>query len=202
MRRIICLIIFKLAIVSTIMASDITTLYDKSEIKEHISIKQFTKAAEGFYLIKERNSNILTFIDFSVASTQKRLYIIDMSSGKLLFNTYVSHGKNSGDLYAKYFSNREGSLMSSRGFYLTADTYYGGNGYSLRLKGLEKGVNDNAYKRYIVVHGASYANPSTIAQRGKLGRSFGCPAVPQNESRTIIDLIKGGSVLYIHTEAN
>ena len=120
-----------------------------------------------------------------------------MKNHKLLFSSLVAHGKNSGDKYATSFSNRNGSYMSSLGFYLTQETYQGSNGYSLRLNGLEEGINDNARQRAIVVHGASYANPSVI-KSGRLGRSFGCPALPQALARPIIDTIKGGSVMFIY----
>lgn len=110
----------------------------------------------------------------------------------------MSHGKNSGNNYATSFSNEEGSHKSSLGFYLTASTYQGRNGYSLILDGLEKGINDRARQRAIVMHGAAYANPSVIRGGGRLGRSFGCPAVPEKLSRPIIDAIKGGSVMYIY----
>ena len=121
-----------------------------------------------------------------------------MKAEQVLFATVVSHGKNSGGNYATSFSNEEGSLKSSLGFYLTGETYKGRNGYSLILDGLEKGINDRARQRAIVMHGAAYSNPSVIRANGRLGRSFGCPAVPQALSRPIIDAIKGGSVLYIY----
>ena len=115
----------------------------------------------------------------------------------MLYSSVVSHGKNSGENYATSFSNEVGSYKSSLGFYLTGNTYQGKNGYSLLLDGLEKGINDRARERAIVVHGAAYANPS-VCKSGRLGRSFGCPAVPQKLSRPIIDAIKGGSVMYIY----
>ena len=124
-----------------------------------------------------------------------------MRQRKLLFSSVVSHGKNSGENYATSFSNEYGSYKSSLGFYLTVSTYQGKNGYSLILDGLEKGINDRARERAIVMHGAAYANPSVVSKGGRLGRSFGCPAVPQALSRPIIDTIKGGSVMYIYAEA-
>ena len=140
---------------------------------------------------------MLTLIDFSRPSTEKRLFVFDMKQRKLLFSSVVSHGKNSGDKYATSFSNEYGSYKSSLGFYLTETTYQGKNGYSLILNGLEKGINDRA----IVMHGAAYANPSVVSEGGRLGRSFGCPAVLQKLTRPIIDAIKGGSVMYIYAEA-
>ena len=118
----------------------------------------------------------------------------------MLFESVVAHGRNSGSLYATDFSNRSNSHQSSLGFYLTGETYRGSNGYSLRLDGLEKGFNDNARARAIVIHGAKYANPSICRGGQRLGRSFGCPALPEQLNRPIIDAIKGGTVLFIYAE--
>jgi L,D-transpeptidase catalytic domain len=146
-------------------------------------------------------SNILTIADFSKSSAQKRLFVIDMKHGEILFNTLVAHGRNSGLNYATAFSNKKDSHKSSLGFYLTLDTYTGDNGYSLKLKGLEKGFNDNAYERAIVMHGSDYVNPAFAASNGFLGRSFGCPAVPSKQAKSIINTIKNGSVLFIYHPA-
>jgi len=126
--------------------------------------------------------------------------VFDMKHRRMLYSSVVSHGKNSGGNYATSFSNEYGSYKSSLGFYLTASTYQGRNGYSLILDGLEKGINDRARERAIVVHGAAYADPSVASRGGRLGRSFGCPALPTSVSRPIIDAIKGGSVMYIYAE--
>lgn len=176
------------------------TLYESMHLDSVVSLEPFRQAVEGFYKIDQRKREVLTLIDFSKPSTEKRLYVFDMKAKKLLFSSVVSHGKNSGGNYATSFSNENGSLKSSLGFYLTENTYQGKNGYSLILNGLEEGINDNAKERAIVMHGAAYSNPSTIHSAGRLGRSFGCPAVPQALSRPIIDAIKGGSVLYIYAE--
>ena len=136
-------------------------------------------------------------IDFTKPSTEKRLFVFDMEQKKMLYSSVVSHGKNSGENYATSFSNEVGSYKSSLGFYLTGNTYQGRNGYSLLLDGLEKGINDRARERAIVVHGAAYANPS-VCKSGRLGRSFGCPALPQALTKPIINTIKGGSVLFIY----
>lgn len=136
-------------------------------------------------------------IDFTKPSTEKRLFVFDMEQKKMLYSSVVSHGKNSGENYATSFSNEVGSYKSSLGFYLTGNTYQGKNGYSLLLDGLEKGINDRARERAIVVHGAAYANPS-VCKSGRLGRSFGCPALPQALTKPIINTIKGGSVLFIY----
>lgn len=175
-------------------------LYRSMRLEGVIKWKAFRQAVIGYYKIENRRKDILTLIDFSRPSTEKRLFVIDMKQRKLLFSSVVSHGKNSGDNYATSFSNEYGSYKSSLGFYLTESTYQGKNGYSLILNGLEKGINDRARERSIVMHGAVYADPSVVNKGGRLGRSFGCPAVPQKLSRPIIDAIKGGSVMYIYAE--
>ncbi len=141
---------------------------------------------------------ILSIVDMSQPSTSKRLYVIDLLSRKLLFNTYVSHGRNTGDLAAKRFSNTNESFQSSLGFYQTLGTYQGKHGLSLKLQGLEKGFNDNAYDRAIVVHGADYVCEDFIKRTGRLGRSQGCPAVPNALSKGIIQAIKNGSCLFVY----
>lgn len=175
-------------------------LYSEMRLDSIVSPDAFKQAICGYKKIKQKKREILTLIDFSKASTEKRLFVFDMKNHKMLFSSLVSHGKNSGENYATSFSNKSGSYKSSLGFYLTQETYYGHNGYSLRLAGLEKGVNDNARARAIVVHGASYANPS-VAKNGRLGRSFGCPAIPQALTKPIIDTIKNGSVMFIYAPA-
>ncbi len=162
----------------------------------------FEKALEGYDGVEGRRRDVLTLIDFTKPSTDRRMWVIDMASRRVLFHTWVAHGQGSGENYATHFSNRSGSHQSSLGLYLTGGTYNGGNGYSLLLDGLEAGVNDNARARSIVVHGAAYANPSVIASAGRLGRSWGCPALPPDLTRPIIDAIKEGSVLYIYGVAN
>lgn len=137
----------------------------------------------------------LTIIDFSKPSTQKRLWVINLKTNQTLFNTFVSHGKNSGGVDATSFSNRPGSLKSSIGVYVTADTYFGKNGYSLRLRGLDRGFNDNAFDRDIVMHGAKYVNTGSMGGYGSVGRSWGCPAVNPALAKPIIDTIKGDSVI-------
>ncbi len=141
---------------------------------------------------------VLSIVDMTQPSTNKRLYVIDLASRKLLFHTYVSHGRNTGDLAAKRFSNTNESYQSSLGFYRTLDTYQGKHGLSLHLKGLEKGFNDNAFDRAIVLHGADYVCEDFIKRTGRLGRSQGCPAVPNNLSRSIILAIKDGSCLFVY----
>ncbi|WP_298648859.1 murein L,D-transpeptidase catalytic domain family protein, partial [uncultured Proteiniphilum sp.] len=129
-----------------------------------------------------------------------RMYVLDMAKKEILFVSYVSHGRNSGENYATSFSNRDGSHQSSLGFYRTASTYKGGNGYSLQLDGLEKGINDKARQRAIVIHGADYCSENVIRSTGRLGRSFGCPALPRELTKPIIDTIKEGSLLFIYAD--
>ena len=173
-------------------------LYHEMALEGTIDYTVFERAIAGYNRMGSFDKNILTVIDFTKPSTEKRLFVIDLKLKKVLFISYVAHGRNSGEKYATSFSNQEGSFKSSLGFYQTENTYYGKNGYSLVLNGLERGINDKAKERAIVVHGAAYADPSVVSRGGRLGRSFGCPAVPQKLSRPIIDAIKGGSVMYIY----
>ncbi len=144
--------------------------------------------------------NLITICDFTQSSKNKRLYVIDMQLGKVLFNTYVSHGRNSGSEYATSFSNRAESHKSSLGFLITADTYTGKAGYSLRLDGMEKGFNDKARSRAIVMHGSDYVNEYRTDDPIGMGRSYGCPAVPYKVHKQIINAIKGGSCMFLYGE--
>lgn len=148
-----------------------------------------------------KKKSLLTIIDYTRPSTEKRLYVIDLYSKKLLFNSLVAHGKNTGEKYARFFSNEVGSLKSSMGFFITMDTYDGENGYSLKLKGMEEDVNDNAEERYIVIHGADYVSEDFIKDHGRIGRSWGCPAVPVEIADSLINTIKGGSQLFIYSNS-
>jgi len=145
-----------------------------------------------------KNESILTIIDFSRPSTDKRLFILDMKNEKVIKNTLVAHGMNSGNNMAESFSNKQHSNKSSLGLYITKETYIGKHGYSLRIDGKNIGLNDNALKRDIVIHGADYVSEDFIKKNGRIGRSFGCPAVPVDENQEIIDLIKNGTCLYIY----
>lgn len=138
----------------------------------------------------------LAVIDYSLPSTARRLWVFDMREGRLLQHEHVAHGRGSGDNYATAFSNRDGSHQSSLGLFRTAETYMGGNGYSLRLDGLEPGVNDNARARAIVMHGAWYVDPALAAKQGRLGRSYGCPALRRQVARVIIDELKDRNLLF------
>lgn len=160
----------------------------------------FFAACKGYeYMIANNlltKSGLITICDFSQRSDKKRLYVFDLDAGRLLFNTYVSHGRNSGNDFATSFSNRNESHKSCLGFLRTAETYFGDNGYSLRLDGIENGFNDNARERAIVMHGSKYVNGSRASAGSMMGRSFGCPAVPASEAKMIINCIKGGSCFF------
>jgi L,D-transpeptidase catalytic domain len=145
-----------------------------------------------------QREDLLTVIDYSLPSTQPRLFVFDLVSRKLLFRELVAHGRNSGDNVPSFFSNSSGSLASSLGLFVTADPYVGGNGYSLRLKCLEEGINDMAWDRAIVMHGASYVSKAAIKILGRLGRSWGCPAVRPEIAHKIIDTLRGGSAVFAY----
>ncbi|GAA4338927.1 murein L,D-transpeptidase catalytic domain family protein [Flaviaesturariibacter amylovorans] len=166
-----------------------------------LSFDAMKYAWKGFQELQEQgavpNDAILTVIDFSQPSSKKRMYILDVRNKQVLYNTYVAHGKNSGLQYAERFSNRHESLQSSLGFYVTKGTYFGKHGLSLRLAGQEEGFNSNAESRAVVVHGAEYIG-SSRADAAFMGRSFGCPAVPQAQSATVINMIKNGTALFIY----
>lgn len=141
---------------------------------------------------------VLTVIDYSLPSSQKRMWVFDITHDELLYKTYVAHGRNSGDLYAKSFSNLPQSRASSLGTYITQDTYVGGKGFSLNLQGLEPGFNSNAFDRRVVMHGAWYVQPEFIQSHGRAGRSWGCPAVDTKLAKPIINTIKNGSILFAY----
>lgn len=173
-------------------------LYTDMDLENIIDFDAFSQALKGYFSLEAANKDIFTFIDFTKPSTQERLFVLDMKEKKILFSSHVAHGRNSGENYATSFSNVSGSHKSSLGFYITENTYQGGNGYSLVLNGLEKGINDKAKERAIVIHGADYCNPAFVRNGGRLGRSFGCPALPREVTKPIIDTIKNGTLLYIH----
>jgi len=170
--------------------------------KLHINTNAFVLAIKGYEKLKQlgqlTNSRYLTIADMSMASSHPRLYIIDMEKQAVLLQTFVSHGKNSGLLFAEEFSNLVGSFKSSLGFYITGQPYQGKHGQSLVLKGVELGINDKAEERAIVLHGAEYANQVFVNQQGYLGRSLGCPAVPNSQVKKIIQAIQGASCLFVY----
>ncbi len=179
------------------------SVYDSLHLNlKGLSQQAFEYAKRGFdKLLQEGkllNSSIISIVDFSQPSNKKRLFIIDMKNYKVLFNTLVAHGKNTGLDVATSFSNQNESHKSSPGFYITRETYQGKNGYSLKLDGLERGINDNAYERGIVIHGAPYVNDAIADARGFIGRSYGCPAVPVQLNTPIINTIKNGTCLFVY----
>lgn len=181
----------------------ISKLYnDFSELNTTMpSESAFLRGMTGYNKLAAQNkiqNKLLTIVDFSLPSTEKRMWILDMDTKKVLFNTYVAHGQGTGGNMATKFSNTSNSHQSSLGFYVTAETYYGKNGLSLFIDGMEKGFNSNARNRYVVIHGADYATEGFIKSRGRLGRSYGCPAVPTKLSKEIINTIKGKSCLFIY----
>lgn len=188
-----------------VAVSSSEALYQSIEFDpEHeLNYEVFSKALTGFENLKKAGlltdeSHLLTVCDFSMSSNTKRLWIIDLNDKKVLFNSLVAHGKNTGEEFATNFSNTESSRQSSMGFYITDATYQGDNGYSLRLLGMDKGFNDAAYKRAIVMHGADYVSDAFAAVHKRIGRSWGCPAVPRELSQLMINTIKGRNLLFIY----
>lgn len=148
--------------------------------------------------IDPSKDSVLTIIDFSKPSSEKRMFVLNLAQNEMLHHSLVAHGMNTGQLYATTFSNKPKSHMSSLGLYRTSETYYGKHGYSLRIDGLEPTLNSNARKRAVVIHGAKYVSQEYIQKVGRLGRSFGCPALPMETNNEIINSIKEGTLLYIY----
>ena len=181
---------------------EIQAIYDDLSLKEKVSFSCFNNAMQGLEKIEnsnDPNDELLVIVDYTKPSTEERLFIVDLKKKELLISSLVAHGRGTGDLYATNFSNKSNSHSTSSGFYLTGIVYKGKNGASLQLHGLEKGKNDNAIKRTIVMHAANYANKSFAQKYGRLGRSKGCLALPTELNSKIINLISGGVVLYVHT---
>jgi hypothetical protein len=179
-----------------------TLLYDSLKLKGlGLPKAVMMMAYKGHQYLESRNllgrENIIAICDFSQSSKKKRLYIIDTKNYKVLMNTYVAHGRNTGLDRAERFSNIPESLQSSLGFYVTKGTYIGKHGLSLKLSGVERGFNDNAEDRAVVVHGAEYIGDHRLSSP-YMGRSFGCPAVPQEQSDKVINLLKNGTCLFIY----
>jgi len=171
-------------------------IYDKN-----LNPKVLNLALKAYYNAKKAGlgtKDILTIVDYSMPSTTSRMWVIDMSNNKIIYNTYVAHGKGSGDNYANKFSNQHGSLMSSLGLFLTGSIYSGHYGESLTLHGLEEKFNDNALSRHIVMHKASYVDEWVIKKIGRLGRSFGCLALNQKVADKIMNTIKNGSLVFCY----
>lgn len=177
-------------------------VYDSLHLKQAgLSKKVFTMALKGMAkLVKTHHirNNLLTIVDYSQPSNHKRLYVIDLNNYRLLYNTWVAHGMKTGKIIARYFSNKPSSFKSSLGFYVTGNAYNGSNGYSLKLVGMEKGINDYAMRRSIVIHRADYVSEGFIYSQGYIGRSWGCPAVSPDISEQLINHLKEGSCLFIY----
>jgi hypothetical protein len=176
------------------------TLYADLGLEGILDFNVFQLAIEGMNDYTFDKNKLLTIIDYTKPSHKKRMFVIDLEQEKLAYHTYVAHGRNSGIHYAEVFSNTNKSLMSSPGFYSTAETYFGKHGYSLKLDGLEKEINDHARERLIVIHGADYVSEDFIQKHGRIGRSWGCPALPLHLTKEVINIIKEGSCLYIYTD--
>jgi L,D-transpeptidase-like protein len=186
-----------------LIAEEAKLMYDNLRLKSTgLSRKVFEYAWKGYkHLVSKgqvRNSDILSICDFSQSSRRKRLYVIDLEAMKILVNTYVAHGRNSGGEYANRFSNNPDSHQSSLGFYVTRSTYFGGHGLALKIDGVERGINDKANERNIVVHGSKYIGDKFLKSNPFNGRSFGCPAIPTSYTPRVINSIKDGSCLFIY----
>ncbi len=168
-----------------------------------LSDEAYRLALKGFEKLKAEgkllNSSILTIIDFSQSSSRKRMYVIDLVKKALLYNTYVAHGRNTGEEYAEKFSNESGTFKSSMGFFITRNMATGAKvGLSLILQGMERGYNDKALQREIIIHGADYVTESFIRKNGRLGRSLGCPSLPPDLIKPVAETIKEGTCLFIY----
>jgi hypothetical protein len=186
--------------------AEVSALYNEANLNESgLKRSVFEYAYKGYLVLlaqrKISKRDVLTICDFTQSSKTRRLYVVDLENKKVLMHTFVAHGRRSGGEYARTFSNSTSSHKSSLGFYLTEDTYFGKNGLSLKLHGLEKGFNDKADKRNIVVHGSEYVGEDFLQSNRVNGRSFGCPAVPSGDVSDLIDEIKGGSCLFIYYPA-
>ncbi len=182
----------------------VSTVYQAASLNQSgLSQQVFEKALTGYFNLKaanklSKNSSVITVVDFTKSSREKRMWIVDILNKKLLLNTWVAHGQGSGGDMADHFSNTNESHQSSLGFYITDDVYFGKHGRSLRLDGMDEGFNTAARNRAIVVHAADYVSQGAIAQLGRLGRSHGCPAVSPEVSDMVINTIKGKTLLFIN----
>jgi hypothetical protein len=185
------------------LATEAMELYNEMDLQHlGLSMKAFEYALKGYRNLVEHGKvmkdQILSICDFSQSSRRKRFYVIDMTEKKVLINTWVAHGRNSGGEFARSFSNSPESHKSSLGFYVTGNTYYGSHGLALKIEGLEKNINDKADRRNIVIHGSEYVGAGFLARSPINGRSFGCPALPRDETGKIIETIKDGTCLFIY----
>lgn len=190
-------------VVHTSLDSKIKITYQSLDSNHYAlpTLESFKEALRGFYLLKEKGlvqKDVLTLVDFSLSSNTKRLWVIDMATNTILYNSLVAHGRNTGEEFANSFSNSNSSFKSSLGFYVTGEIYNGKHGMSLRLDGLERGVNNNARERGVVMHSANYVSNSFIKSNSRLGRSQGCPAIPEELLSGIVTTIKNKSCLFIY----
>lgn len=182
---------------------NIKELYNELNAAQYdLSFTAFRYAYIGYQTMKKQhhlnNKELFSIIDFTKDCNSKRFYTIDLEKMKIVYYTYVAHGKKSGERMATSFSDAVESNKSSIGFYITGNTYNGGNGYSLILNGDEKGYNSNLAKRSVVVHAADYANEDYIARNGRMGRSLGCPALPENIYKQVIETIKEKTMIFAY----
>lgn len=190
--------------VSTSFTQYISNLYKELNLKSAgLDSALFTRAYTGYYTLKNQgelsgNKNILSVIDFRKNSTEKRLWVIDLNTKKIMYHSLVAHGRNTGENKAVKFSNIPESNMSSLGFYVTGETYIGKHGLSLFIDGKEYGFNNNARDRAVVIHGADYVNDQFAKNVGRIGRSLGCPALPQDIAPKVINDISGKTCLFIY----
>lgn len=176
-------------------------IFQDTGLYKYTDIETLQTCLIGYLNLKRRNlikkDGLLVFIDYRKPSSEKRFFVVDLKKKSILFKSLVAHGRNSGERLACKFSNRPGSYKSCLGFFVTEEPYFNSHGYSLNIKGVEPGINDKAEKRRIVIHGADYVSEQFIKKYGRLGRSLGCPALPMNVARPVIDTIKNGSCLFI-----
>jgi hypothetical protein len=185
-------------------SSQVTMEYDSLHLQQSgLSLIAFASGLQAMQKVSSslKNPDIITIADFSQSSNAKRLYVIDLRHQQILFQTYVAHGRNSGGEFATSFSNKPGCYKSSLGCFITLDPYEGDNGLSLRIEGMERGINDRAFDRAVVIHGADYVSEKFIHDNNRLGRSYGCPAIPVELTSSIINTIKGGSCIFIYHPA-
>src|SRR5690554_1450169 len=183
----------------------VAQIYEKLDFGTDVPLSKdvFLKAYQGYLNLHSehklsKEKSLLSIVDMNLSANKKRLWVIDLDKVEIIYHSLVSHGQGTGEEYATQFSNIKNSHQSSTGFYITDNPYFGRNGYSLRLHGMDKGFNDNAYDRAIVMHGAPYVSEDFIRKNKRLGRSWGCPAVPSKLAKPIINTIKDQTCLYIH----
>jgi len=181
----------------------LTEKYESLNLQKYdLNFDVFQKAMIGYFNLKAKgklsDQKLISIIDFTKHSKEKRYYVIDLENDKVLYHTHVAHGRKTGENTSTSFSNEMGSHQSSIGFYVTGETYFGSKGYSLRLDGMDKGYNDRMRDRAVVIHEANYVSESIAKSTGRVGRSLGCPALPVEYNKEIIDLIKDKTMIYAH----